>query len=91
MPESNRNRFLKAYEIASNTNKKLPPDIMLHFYSYYKRATEQNGFYIPPSDGGDLRSAFKINALFQVKNLTKEEAEQRYIDLVEEHIGKVPE
>jgi diazepam-binding inhibitor (GABA receptor modulating acyl-CoA-binding protein) len=91
MPEKTRERFLKAYEMASNTDKKFPPDVLLHFYSYYKRATEQNGFYIPPSESGDLRSAFKINALVQVKNLSRKEAEEKYIELVEEHIGKVPE
>ena len=91
MPEKTRERFLKAYEIASKTDKKFPPDILLHFYSYYKRATEQNGFYIPPSESGDLRSSFKVNALIQVKNLSRQEAEEKYIELVEQHIVKVPE
>ena len=75
--------------MASNTSQQFPPDLMLHFYAYYKKATEKNGFYIPPSENGDLRSAFKINALIQVKDLSKEEAQQKYIDLVEEHIGEV--
>ena len=89
MAENNNSRFLKAYDMASNTSQQFPPDLMLHFYAYYKKATEKNGFYIPPSENGDLRSAFKINALIQVKDLSKEEAQQKYIDLVEEHIGEV--
>ncbi|MFZ0488794.1 MAG: acyl-CoA-binding protein [Salegentibacter sp.] len=81
---------MKAYQMASSTNQKFPPDVLLHFYAYYKRATEKNGFYIPPTNEGDLRSAFKINALVQVKDLTKQEAQIKYIELVEEHIGEIP-
>ena len=75
--------------MASGTNKQFPPDVLLHFYALYKRATEKNGFYIPPTDKGDLRNAFKINALVQVKDLSRNEAQRRYIDLVEEHIGSI--
>lgn len=91
MAEERNEKFAKAYEMACNTNQQFPPDILLHFYALYKRATERNGFYIPPTSQGDLRSAFKINALVQVKNLTKAEAEKRYIELVEQHIGNIPE
>ncbi|AVR44034.1 acyl-CoA-binding protein [Christiangramia fulva] len=89
MGEENNEKFAKAYEMASNTNQQFPPDILLHFYALYKRATEKNGFYIPPSSNGDLRGAFKMNALVQVKELSKDEAERRYIELVEKHIGKI--
>ncbi|WP_049792135.1 acyl-CoA-binding protein [Christiangramia forsetii] len=82
--------FLKAYEMASSTDQQFPPDVLLHFYALYKRATEKNGFYIPPTNQGDLRSAFKINALIQVKDLSKKEAEKQYIELVEHHIGEIP-
>jgi len=82
--------FVKAYEMASSTDRQFPPDVLLHFYALYKRATEKNGFYIPPTNQGDLRSAFKINALVQVKNLSKKEAEKKYIELVESHIGEIP-
>ncbi len=75
--------------MASSTHKQFPPDVLLHFYALYKRATEKNGFYIPPTDQGDLRNAFKINALVQVKDLSKKEAQKRYINLVEEHIGEI--
>jgi diazepam-binding inhibitor (GABA receptor modulating acyl-CoA-binding protein) len=90
MGEEN-SKFLKAYEMASSTSQQFPPDVLLHFYALYKRATEKNGFYIPPTNQGDLRSAFKVNALVQVKDLSKEEARKRYIELVEFHIGAVPE
>lgn len=90
MAEEN-SKFLKAYEMASSTEQQFPPDVLLHFYALYKRATEKNGFYIPPTNRGDLRSAFKVNALVQVKDLSKEEARKRYIELVELHIGAIPE
>ncbi len=77
--------------MASSTEQQFPPDVLLHFYALYKRATEKNGFYIPPTNRGDLRSAFKVNALVQVKDLSKEEARKRYIELVELHIGAIPE
>lgn len=90
MAEENK-KFLKAYNMASSTDQQFPPDVLLHFYALYKRATERNGFYIPPTHQGDLRSAFKINALVQVKDLSKLEAQTRYIDMVEQHIGQIPE
>ena len=84
-------RFDKAYKMASETERQFPPDVLLTFYARYKRATDKNGFYIPPSTQGDLKGAFKMNALVQVKAMSKKEAEKRYIELVEEHIGEIPE
>jgi len=81
-------KFLKAYEMASNTSLKFPPDIMLHFYAYYKRATLKNGFYTAGNHEG-LLSGFKANALLQVENLSQLEARAKYIEMVEKHIGKI--
>ncbi len=91
MSDSTQSKFNRAYELASTTDLSFPPDVMLSFYAYYKRATEKNGFYLPPSERGDLRSAFKINALVQVKDLSKKDAQEKYISLVEEHIGEITE
>lgn len=77
--------FKEAYQKASRTNQKFPPDIMLLFYAYYKQATETSGIYTPSGDR-DVRSAFKLNALLQVKGLSVLEAKQRYIELVNQHI-----
>lgn len=73
--------FLKAVDIANATDIVLPTDVKLRFYAHYKRAVEDSGFY-RPSDKVELRNAFKINALFQVKRLTKKEAKLKYIELV---------
>ncbi len=77
--------FDKAYERACNTKLQLPPDVMLHFYAHYKQATHADGFYTP-SGNSELRNAFKLNALFQVKNLSQKEAKLKYIELVNKHI-----
>ncbi len=88
MTESSDQKFFKAYEMASTTILKFPPDIMLHFYAYYKRATTYNGFYAA-SESEDVRSGFKANALLQIENMSQKEAKERYIDMVEKHIGQI--
>lgn len=74
--------------MACNSNIKLPPDIMLHFYAYYKKATHDEGIYSHKNQN-DLRNGFKANALLQVDNLTKKEAREKYIEMVEKYIGEV--
>jgi len=80
-------KFNKAFEIASAMTEKLPPDVMLRFYSYYKHATQKDSVVIP--SGSDIvRNAFKLNAYFQLSDITVEEAKKKYIQLVEKHTGK---
>ena len=76
-------KFQKAYEVSSSMKEKLPPDIMLKLYAYYKQATKGNK-YTKPSGDNEIRNAFKLNAWFQVNSMTEEEAKIRYISLVEE-------
>ena len=77
--------FQKAYEKVSKTKQQVPPDLMLMFYAYYKQATEEEGIY-KPSGENDVRSAFKINALLQVRGVSQLEAKKKYINLVKQHI-----
>jgi len=77
--------FKEAYELASNTSEKLPQDVMLQFYACYKQATKGNN-YQQPSGNEDLRNAFKLNAWFQLSNLTEEEAKKEYIKLVNKYL-----
>ncbi|WP_457616183.1 acyl-CoA-binding protein [Lutibacter sp.] len=77
--------FNEAYELACNTTKKLPPDIMLQFYAHYKQATKGNN-YEQPSGTVKLRNAFKLHAWFQLSNLTEDEAKQEYINLVNKYL-----
>lgn len=76
-------KFQKAYEVSSSMKEKLPPDIMLKLYAYYKQATKGNK-YTKPSGDNEVRNAFKLNAWFQVNSMSEEEAKLRYIKLVEE-------
>ncbi len=76
-------KFQKAYEVSSSMKEKLPPDIMLKLYAYYKQATKGNK-YTKPSGDNEIRNAFKLNAWFQVNSMTEEEAKIRYIKLVQE-------
>ena len=75
-------RFEIAYAKANAMTEKLPPDIMLKFYAYYKQATKGRN-YTEPTGGHPLRSAFKLNAWIQLNKLTEEEAKEKYIELVE--------
>ncbi|HEA30789.1 MAG TPA: acyl-CoA-binding protein [Leeuwenhoekiella sp.] len=79
--------FDEAVRLASNTAKKLPPDIRLALYARYKHATQRN--HIVAFDqlaDNDLRGAFKYNAMIQVRGLSITEAKVEYIDLVNMHI-----
>ena len=78
-------KFEEAYKISSTTQKKLPPDIMLQIYAYYKQATKGNN-YEEPSGSVELRNAFKLNAWFQLNHLSENEAKKEYIKLVNNHL-----
>ncbi len=84
--ENNLNKeFEAAYLKASTTDIKLPPDIMLQFYAYYKQATKGNN-YENPSGDIELRNAFKLNAWFQLSHLSEKEAKKEYIKLVNKYL-----
>ena len=56
-----------------------PADFLLRLYAYYKKATNNYG---RPSSKKQIINAFKTNALFQVQDITEDEAKRHYIDLV---------
>ncbi|WP_111708081.1 acyl-CoA-binding protein [Lutibacter citreus] len=78
--------FEEAYFKASNTNTKLPQDVMLQFYAYYKQATKGNNYEESSSGGVQLRNAFKLNAWIQLNHLTEDKAKLEYIKLVNKHL-----
>ena len=77
--------FENAYRIACDTEIKLPPDVMLQFYAYYKQATKGNN-YEEPSGNIELRNAFKLNAWFQLNHLNEDDAKIEYINLVNKYL-----
>ncbi|MGB0896472.1 MAG: acyl-CoA-binding protein [Flavobacteriaceae bacterium] len=82
-------RFLKAFDAANTMDDILIPiDLRLQFYAYYKQATINSSSFYSPNDPDQIRNAFKMNAILQVKDMTPDEAKQAYIDLVNATIIK---
>lgn len=59
-----------------------PADILLKLYAYYKKATNDYG---RPSSRKPIINAFKTNALFQVEDITQDQAKQEYIKLANDY------
>jgi acyl-CoA-binding protein len=77
--------FEEAYKISSATTLKLPADVMLQLYAYYKQATKGIN-YEQPSGEVALRNAFKLNAWFQLSQISEDEAKKTYINLVNKYL-----
>ena len=73
-------KFKEAYQKASGLEEKLPPDVMLKLYAYYKQAVKGDQFSF--NANADLKNAFKFNAWMQLKGMSEDEAKQEYINLV---------
>ncbi|MDG4716970.1 MULTISPECIES: acyl-CoA-binding protein [Winogradskyella] len=56
-----------------------PADFLLRLYAYYKKATNDYG---RPSSRKPIINAFKTNALFQIQDISPDEAKTEYINLV---------
>ena len=79
-------KFDEALKIANETDIKLAPDIMLHFYAHYKQATRGNKYRQPEEGEEPLRNAFKQHAWYQLSHLTEKEAMKGYIKLVNKYL-----
>ncbi len=83
------NRFLKAFKVANEMdNVQIPVDLRLKFYAYYKQATVHHTAFYSSNDPVELRNAFKMNALLQIKDLSPDDAKLAYIELVNDTIKK---
>ncbi|MEO8773359.1 MAG: acyl-CoA-binding protein [Gelidibacter sp.] len=71
--------FNEAVERINSFTEPFPADLLLRLYAYYKKATNN---YKSPKGKKAIITAFKTNALFQVKSVTPDEAKRIYIDLV---------
>ena len=71
--------FRKAVVRVNDHTEPFPADYLLRLYAYYKKATNDYG---RPSSKKQIINAFKTNALFQIKDISEDEAKQEYIDLV---------
>lgn len=81
--------FQKAYKAVSETDFKFQQDTLLYFYAYYKHATKEFNIDLKnhPNNSEQLVSAFKMNALFQVRHLSVRQSKIEYIKLAIKHIG----
>jgi len=81
--------FKKAYQAVSETDYRFQQDTLLYFYAYYKHATKEFNLDLKhhPHNGEQLVSAFKMNALFQVRHLSVKQAKIKYIELAVKHLG----
>lgn len=71
--------FEDAVERINAHTEPFPADFLLRLYAYYKKATNDYG---RPSSRKPIINAFKTNALFQVQNISQDEAKREYINLV---------
>ena len=74
--------FDEAVAQINDHKQPFPADFLLRLYAYYKKAT--NDFKRPGSKK-PIINAFKTNALFQIKDVTEDEAKKAYIDLVKNY------
>jgi acyl-CoA-binding protein len=75
--------FKLAVESINNHQDPFPADTLLKLYAYYKKATNN---YNRPNSSKPIINAFKTNALFQVDNISEEEAKKRYIELSKKYL-----
>ena len=71
--------FDKAVERINAHTEPFPADMLLRLYAYYKKASNN---YERPNSSKPIINAFKTNALFQIKDVSIDEAKRIYIDLV---------
>ncbi len=74
--------FEEAVERVNAHTDPFPADTLLKLYAYYKKATNDYG---RPRSKKPIINAFKTNALFQVKDVSEDDAKQAYIDLVNQY------
>ena len=76
-------KFREAVDSINSHEDPFPADTLLKLYAYYKKSTND---YNRPSSGKAIINAFKTNALFQVENITQDQAKQRYIELANNYL-----
>jgi acyl-CoA-binding protein len=59
-----------------------PADVLLKLYAYYKRATNDQS---SPGSSNPLINAFKTNALFQISDISANEAKKVYIETAKKY------
>ncbi|MGB3608425.1 MAG: acyl-CoA-binding protein [Psychroserpens sp.] len=76
-------KFKDAVERINAHDEPFPADFLLRLYAYFKKATNN---YSRPNSSKPIINAFKTNALFQIQDVSEDEAKQIYIDLVNNYL-----
>ncbi len=77
-------RFEDAIKKANSEEQAaVPLELQLHLYAYYKRVIDEPYVSNRSFETNDLRAGFKMNALIQVQQISKDEAKERYIEIIE--------
>jgi acyl-CoA-binding protein len=74
--------FDAAVESINSFAEPFPADFLLRLYAYYKKATNN---YERPTSSKPIINAFKTNAIFQIKDVSQDEAKRIYIDLAKNY------
>lgn len=74
--------FKKAVDQINSHEEPFPADTLLKLYAYYKKATNDYG---RPSSKKPIINAFKTNALFQLEDITQDQAKEAYISLAKNY------
>ena len=82
-----KEQFLQAAADSKSLSEKPSNDTLLNLYSLYKQASEGDVNVDPPSNPFDFVNKAKHQAWFDLKGITKEEAMQQYVSLVEKLKG----
>ncbi|WP_048330935.1 acyl-CoA-binding protein [Bizionia psychrotolerans] len=72
--------FKEAVDRINDHQEPFPADFLLRLYAYFKKAS--NDYNRPSNSSKPLITAFKTNALFQIQNISQDEAKETYIELV---------
>lgn len=79
--------FEDAVSLINTHTDTFPADVLLRLYAYYKHATGNQAKN--PSSRKPLINAFKTNALFQTRGLSRDEAKAKYIKAVNDYFNKL--
>ncbi|WP_411895965.1 acyl-CoA-binding protein [Winogradskyella sp. A2] len=71
--------FDEAVDRVNGHTEPFPADFLLRLYAYYKKATNDYG---RPNSRKPIINAFKTNALFQIQDISEDQAKEEYIKLV---------
>jgi acyl-CoA-binding protein len=85
--EALHTQFLEAFKRVGAATQEFPPDVLLQFYALYKQATQKNTFSHNEGEH-ELVSAFKLNALMQVRHMTSDQAKEAYIEASKTFLNK---